>query len=93
MARSPYEVPCGARASEIQPHPHMAYHMGQLTAGREKPKAEPKTMARRASQPRPNLAVLGMRPNGLETRGPQTAATGLLTTELGINRKAMILWK
>ena len=34
---------------------------------------------------------LGRRPNGFATSGPQTAATGLLTTELGINLKAMIL--
>ena len=63
----------------------------ELTAGRGKPKAEPKTMARRASHPRANLTCLGRRPNGFATSGPQTAATGLLTTELGINLKAMIL--
>lgn len=65
----------------------------RLTVERGKPKAEPKTMARRLNQPRPNLTFLGMRSNGLETTGPHTAATGLLTTELGMNRKAMILGK
>ena len=48
-------------------------------------------MATRLNQPRPYLTVLGRRSNGLATRGPQTAATGLLTTELGMNRNAMIL--
>lgn len=90
MARSPYVVPFHGiirmtghtRTRRAQPKP---------TWGRGKPKAEPKTMARRANQPRPNLTFLGRRSNGLATRGPQTAATGLLTTELGMNRNAIIL--
>lgn len=69
------------------------YHVDRLTAGRGNPKAEPKTIARSPSQPKPYLTVLGRRWNGSETTGPQTAETGLLTTELGINRKAMILGK
>lgn len=69
------------------------YHAEQLTSGREKPKAEPKTMPRRPNQPRPYLTFLGRRSNGSETTGPQTAETGLLMTELGIKRKAMILGK
>ena len=50
-------------------------------------------MARRLNQPRASLTFLGKRSNGLSTSGPQTAATGLLTTELGMNRNAMILGK
>jgi len=71
--------------------PHSRITRDRLTWGSLKPKAEPKTMARRANHPRASLAFLGKRWKGSEMRGPQTAAMGLLTTEFGMNRKAMIL--
>jgi hypothetical protein len=76
----------------LVPLVHTVYHVEQeITSGSGKPKAEPKTIARRANQPRPNLTGLGRRPNGLATRGSHTAATGPLTIEFGINLKAIIL--
>jgi len=47
-------------------------------------------MARRAAQPSPKRTNRGSLKKGFETRGPQTAPTGFVTTELGMNRKAMI---
>lgn len=48
-------------------------------------------MANRASHPRVNFNHLGRAVKGLSTRGPQTAATGRETIELGMNRNAITL--
>lgn len=55
------------------------------------PNAEPKMIPRRANQPRASLVVLGSLNHGCCTQGIHTAATGRVTTELGMNRKAITL--
>lgn len=55
------------------------------------PKAEPKMMPRRASQPIVKRTAYGSLKNGVCTQGTQTAAMGRETTVAGMNRKAMTL--
>lgn len=63
----------------------------QPTADRGKPNAEPKTKARRQAQPIASLELRGILFQGSWMMGTQTASTGLVTTEFGMNLKAIIL--
>ena len=65
----------------------------RLTEGSGKPNAEPTTMARRATQPSPRRTDHGSLKKGFEMRGPQTAPTGFVTIELGMNRNAITRMK
>lgn len=66
---------------------------GRLTDGSGKPNAEQNMIAKRAAQPSPRRSDLGSLKKGFEMRGPQTAPTGFVTTELGMNRKAIMRMK
>ena len=57
-----------------------------------KPNAEPKTMARRASQPMERRTRYGSLKNGVWTHGTHTASTGRVMIELGMNRNAITLY-
>ncbi len=48
-------------------------------------------MARKASRPPIRRILYGIEKNGSEMNGYHTAATGFVTTELGMNLNAMIL--
>lgn len=63
------------------------------TGGSGKPNAEPNTMARRTAQPSARRTNHGSVKKGFDTRGPQTAPTGFVTTVLGMYRKAMTRMK
>jgi hypothetical protein len=62
-----------------------------LTSSGLNPKAEPKTMARRHNQPMVSRRGRGSLYQGSSTAGIQTALTGRVITELGINLKAITL--
>ena len=64
---------------------------GILTAVSGKPNAEPRINPIRANQPTDSCVFLGSLFQGLCTRGTQTDSIGSVTTEFGMNRKAMIL--
>ena len=61
------------------------------TPVRGNPKADPKMAPSRHSQPIASLVVRGNLNQGVCTQGTHTASTGLVTTELGINRNAITL--
>jgi len=62
-----------------------------LTDGNGKPNAGPNTIARRTAQPSMRRINHGSLKKDLEMSEPRTAATGFVTRELGMYRRAMII--